>query len=122
MSRYKRPRDADPWAKVEMQVLGHLRDIRDEDAAIPTLNIAKAVFGPHATCKDVNALLYSLRRRGLVDKVCMANGSKPRWYSKCEEDPKDDSGESSERTAGQGEEEMILYMAQDRPVHTYHII
>lgn len=49
------------------------------DEPLPTLEIAKRIFGPDATTKQVNPLLYSLLARHDVEKITEENGSKPRW-------------------------------------------
>lgn len=46
----------------------------------PTLDIAKEVFGPAATCKMANSYLYHLQKMNFVNKICEENGKNPRWY------------------------------------------
>lgn len=44
-----------------------------------TLNISKVIFGQKATCKDINPLLYSMLKQGLLDKISDEGGKNPRW-------------------------------------------
>ena len=60
--------------KEEQEVLSML-----SKKLIPTLQISKALYGPKATAKNVNPLLYGLEKKGLIKKIAEANGAKPRW-------------------------------------------
>jgi len=61
------------------QIINYLRD---KSEPIPTLNIAKFVFGKDATTKEVNPTLYKMASQGLITKIANENGSKPRWSLK----------------------------------------
>ena len=50
-----------------------------ETDPIPTLVIAKAVFGSNATKKTINRFLYELEKQKLIVKKCKPNGGDPRW-------------------------------------------
>jgi hypothetical protein len=47
--------------------------------SVPTLTLARAIYGPQATRKLVNPALYSLERKGVIRKVAEENGTNPRW-------------------------------------------
>jgi hypothetical protein len=53
--------------------------VRASTAPVPTLTLARAVYGPTATRKLVNPALYSLERKGVLRKVAEDNGTNPRW-------------------------------------------
>lgn len=46
---------------------------------MPTLIIAKSIFGVNARAKDVNPHLYRMEKKGLVNKYCEEGGKNPRW-------------------------------------------
>lgn len=46
---------------------------------IQTLKVARAVLGPKSTCKDINPLLYSMLKDGLLKKIADEGGRNPRW-------------------------------------------
>lgn len=50
-----------------------------ENLAIPTLRIAKCVFGKNATTKQINPLLHRMEKEGLLKKITKENGADPRW-------------------------------------------
>lgn len=56
-----------------------MRGVRKENA-LPTLTISKRVFGPKATCGQINPFLYAFKTRGMMDRLSESNGSRPRWY------------------------------------------
>lgn len=53
-----------------------------EEEPVPTLQIARHVFGDKATKKSVNRYMYAMEKDGLVEKTCEENGSKPKWSLK----------------------------------------
>jgi hypothetical protein len=53
--------------------------VRQSTQPVPTLALARAVYGPQATRKMVNPALYSLERKGVLRKVAEDNGTNPRW-------------------------------------------
>lgn len=56
--------------------------LKSEDEPVPTLKIARCVFGEKATKKSVNRYLYIMEKDNLVVKTCEENGSKPKWSLK----------------------------------------
>jgi hypothetical protein len=46
---------------------------------VKTLDIAKRFYGPKASRKDINSILYSLQKDGKIQKQCEENGTNPKW-------------------------------------------
>lgn len=46
---------------------------------VPTLAIAKHIGGPHASKQTVNATLYALQKRLIIQKTAEPNGANPQW-------------------------------------------
>lgn len=53
--------------------------LKDQDGFVTTLKISKEMYGPEATKKQINSVLYSLLRKKKVLKDSDANGRNPRW-------------------------------------------
>lgn len=53
--------------------------LAEADEPIPTLKIARALFGPSATRKTINPILYKMEKRHLIVKTCEKDGTKPHW-------------------------------------------
>jgi hypothetical protein len=53
--------------------------LQSQEQPASTLQVAKAVFGPSASCKQVNPLLYQLLKQGVATKTSESNGTNPRW-------------------------------------------
>lgn len=49
---------------------------------VPTIQIAKHVFGKSARCKDVNPYLYRIKEQGLVTVEKNSSGGNPMWSLK----------------------------------------
>jgi len=49
---------------------------------VPTLKIARHVFGKGSSKKAVNRYLYALEKEGVLEKLCDDDGTKPRWTLK----------------------------------------
>lgn len=92
-------------------IIGFLTGV-DRERAVPTLEIAKKILGKGATCGDVNPILYDLRSRRLIDKVCRVDGSKPAWYCNRKMDEVGGSEESW------SEEEVIVYKVERQQMRT----
>ena len=59
-----------------------LRFLAEKKEPVPTLVIAKQIFGDTAVAKMINPLLYSLAKQGKIVKTSESNGTKPRWSLK----------------------------------------
>lgn len=53
--------------------------LRRSNQPVPTLTIAREVYGPGASKKTVNPALYSLAREGRVYKIADERDVNPRW-------------------------------------------
>ena len=51
----------------------------DAQSTLPTLAIAKAIFGKEGTTKMINPHLYEMEKAGLLVKVTDEKGNNPRW-------------------------------------------
>lgn len=69
----------DPTHQIETTIIEALEF---SDDPVPTLDVSKHVFGKEATKKKVNPYLYGLMKKGVVDKICEEDGTKPKWRLK----------------------------------------
>ena len=67
---------------IENQISTFLRENGGCDGKVPTLTIAKHFFGPKASKKSINKILYGMERNNLLVKYSEENGSKPHWSVK----------------------------------------
>jgi hypothetical protein len=62
--------------EIKQRILTFLREAGDY---VPTLDIAREIYGPKSTAKMVNPLLYRMLSLKLLQKQAEDNGAKPRW-------------------------------------------
>ena len=63
-------------------ILSFLKDekvLKEHPQGVPTLTIAKHVFGSSSSCKTINPILYRLQGEGKITKISETDGTKPRW-------------------------------------------
>lgn len=65
-----------PNERLKTQLLGILRRSRQP---VPTLELARAVYGPSASKRMVNPSLYSLLSQGRVSKITDIGDVNPHW-------------------------------------------
>jgi len=68
-----------PEEKSRDSIVTEILSILSTRSEVPTLEIAKAVYGSKASARMINPILYSLERERKVVKISEANGTKPRW-------------------------------------------
>jgi len=64
---------------MDTKIVEYLTEIGD---FVPTLEIAKGLYGPTASKKMINPTLYKLERQGIIEKTALENGAQPRWKIK----------------------------------------
>lgn len=72
----KRPEDALRTADVSVAVLDYLAGYNEP---VRTIHIAREMFGPQSTRKDINPTLYKLEKMGQISKTANENGGDPKW-------------------------------------------
>lgn len=65
---------------VEVKILDLLKQSKKPSDAIPTLKLAKLLWGKVGTTSLINGHLYRLAAKGKISKIANPNGTKPRWY------------------------------------------
>lgn len=63
----------------DLQTSQILQYLKEKNEFVKTIDLAKHFYGPKATRKDINSLLYKMQASKLIIKECTENGGNPRW-------------------------------------------
>jgi hypothetical protein len=89
-----------PHEAIEGRVM---RFISSQYLPVPTIEIAKAIFGLKATTKHINPILYPMQSKGLIYKTSVAeNGRDPRWSIRQTDPVPTDQGDLTVFIRGEG--------------------
>lgn len=85
--------------------------LREEKEPVPTLQLAKHVYGKSGKTSDINPDLYSLQKQGLINVIKNEKGAGPRWVIS---EPKEDTKKEHEGA------EFLKALKKLCPVETYN--